>query len=148
MNLNPSDGNIMKYCNELWYKDLQHGNLSTALTKDYVSRSVRQLPVKYIAIIRHSNKQPDAVKVWEFNETGSLLSKFKDSERTYVTIGGHIHEEILTTRNFSDDPIFSTGGHLIFNYKYFNNGVRIVPSQAHLSVLVVDTDNTYVLLCV
>ena len=52
MNINPSDGNIMNYCNTLWYHDLQHGDTSTARSQDFVSKSVRNIPVNRMAIVR------------------------------------------------------------------------------------------------
>ena len=134
----------MNYCNPLWHQDIQHGDESIALTKDFVSKSVRQQPANYIAIVRHKNSIPDAVKVWKFKETSSLLSWFNGDIRNTVTENGHLHEEILpNAENVSDDPIFSEDGDLIFNYEFSDNGVRIVMSKAHLSDLHANDDNTY-----
>ena len=144
MNICPSDGNIMNYCNPLWHQDIQHGDESTALTKDFVSKSVRQQPANYIAIVRHKNSIPDAVKVWKFKETSSLLSWFNGDIRNTVTENGHLHEEILpNAENVSDDPIFSVDGDLIFNYEFADNGVRIVMSGAYRSGPDTNDDNTY-----
>ena len=59
MNINPSDGNIMNYCNTLWHHDVEYGDASTALCKDFISKSVRSIPVNRIAIVRHNNRRPD-----------------------------------------------------------------------------------------
>ena len=112
--------------------------------EDYVDKAVRQMTAGYIAIVRHSNQRPDAVKVWKFNDTSSLLQKFVDSKRTTVTTGGHIQAKLLPTAPMpADDPIFSVNGNLIFNYEFANNGVRIVLSESYLSKLDADDDNTY-----
>ena len=127
MNICPSDGNIMNYCSDLWYKDVQYGSVSEALTKDFVSKHVRQEQTDYIAIVRHKNKIPDAVKVWKFKSTSSLLSWFQFEKRNTVTEGGYVYVDILpTAKNLSNDPIFFVEGDLIFNYEYGDNGVRIV----------------------
>ena len=70
--------------------------------------------------------------------------KRDNEKRQWVTTGRHIHQEILPgSQNMEDDPIFSVNGHLIFNYEYYNNGVRILPSGTYLSSpLDVDKDNT------
>ena len=134
----------MNYCNPLWHQNIQYGDESTALTKDFVSKSVRQQPADYIAIVRHKNSIPDAVKVWKFKEMSSLLSWFNGDIRNTVTENGHLHEEILpNAEHLSDDPIFSGDGDLIFNYEFSDNGVRIVMSKAYLSGLHANDDNTY-----
>eukprot|EP00116_Pleurobrachia_bachei_P016521 sb/3476783/ len=42
-----------------------------------------------------------------------------------------------------DDPIFSVGGDLAFNWMYDDNGHRIVPTGGHLSAENVNDDNTH-----
>ena len=54
MNLNPSDGHIMDYTTG-WDDGADIGNADTALTKDYLSKEVWNMPVKYIGIVRHQN---------------------------------------------------------------------------------------------
>ena len=144
MNINPSDGNTMDYCNTLWYHDVQHGNTSTMLSRDFVSKSVRRIPVNRIAIVRHNIGRPDCVRVWKFKDTLSLLKWFNSGTRNTVTVGGYVYEELPTAaKNQSDDPIFSKGGNLIFNYEYTDNGVRIVMSESHLSAVDGNDDNTH-----
>ena len=94
MNINPSDGNIMNYCNALWYHDVQYGNASTALSQDFVSKSVRNIPVNRIAIARHTNRRPDYIRVWKFKDTLLLLRWFKNGPRNTVTEGGYIYISI------------------------------------------------------
>ena len=146
MNINPSDGHIANYCNNFWYKDVQYGSESGAFAKDFVSKNVRRNPVNYIAIVRHANKRPTAVKVWKFSsvDTNSLLDKFGSGKRKTVTQGGHIYQNIIkTAHNLFDDPVFSVGGDLIFNYEFADNGIRIVLSESPLSEVNTNDDNTH-----
>lgn len=52
MNLNPSDGHIMDYTTG-WDDDYDIGSAGTAVTKDYLNKTVWNKPVNFIAIIRH-----------------------------------------------------------------------------------------------
>ena len=52
MNLNPSDGHIMDYITG-WDDGYNIGGADTAFTKDYLNKSVWDMPVNNIAIIRH-----------------------------------------------------------------------------------------------
>lgn len=52
MNLNPSDGHIMSY-ETGWDDGNDIGHKATALTKDYLSSTVWNMPVNRIAIVRH-----------------------------------------------------------------------------------------------
>ena len=54
MNLNPSDGHIMDYKTG-WDDGDDIGSNDTAFTKDYLSKSVWNMPVNYIGIVRHKN---------------------------------------------------------------------------------------------
>ena len=54
MNLNPSDGHIMDYTTG-WDDEYDIGNADTAFTKDYLSKSVWDMPVNFIGIIRHQS---------------------------------------------------------------------------------------------
>ena len=91
MNINPSDGNIMDYCNTLWYHDVQYGNASTALSQDFVSNSVRNIPLNRIAIARHINRRPDCIRVWKFKDILPLYRWFNSGPRNTVTEGGYIY---------------------------------------------------------
>ena len=76
MNLNPSDGHLMDYTTG-WADDVFIGTYANALTKDYLNREVWRASVRQIAIVRHQHGVVDAVKVFRFVESGSLLSKFQ-----------------------------------------------------------------------
>ena len=52
MNLNPSDGHIMDYLTG-WDDGYDIGSADTAFIKDYLNKSVWDMPVNSIAIIRH-----------------------------------------------------------------------------------------------
>ena len=52
MNLNPSDRHIMDYTTG-WDDDYDIGSADTAVTKDYLNKTVWNKPVNFIAIIRH-----------------------------------------------------------------------------------------------
>ena len=61
-----------------------------------------------------------------------------------VTEGGPIQLSVSkTAQNLGDDPIFSVGGDLAFNWAYGNNGARIVLTGGRLSHANTDDDNTH-----
>ena len=63
--------------------------------------------------------------------------------RQIVTVGGPIQESIADdAENLMDDPIFSVGGDLAFNWAYSNNGCRIAMTGGYLSDANVDDDRT------
>ena len=147
MNLNPSDGNIMDYCNINWYTDVQYGNRETALLSDFVNKAIRNIKMSYIAIVRHTHGTPDAIKTWKLKtETESLLQWFQKMNPGSIiaTTGGHIQKQISPSANdMSDDPIFSLDGDLALNWEYGNNGCRIALSDGHLSKPDANDDNTH-----
>ena len=54
--------------------------------------------------------------------------------RIVVTEGGPIQETVSDgATNLEDDPIFSVGGDLAFNWVYGDNGVRVVLTGRYLS---------------
>ena len=64
--------------------------------------------------------------------------------REIVTQGGPIQESIADDAgNLGDDPIFSVGGDLAFNWAYSGNGCRIALTGGHLSEADVNDDNTH-----
>ena len=70
--------------------------------------------------------------------------KNMDPGRQIVTKGGPIQESIaVDAKNMGDDPIFSVGGDLAFNWRYHNNGCRIALTEGHLSEEDVNDDNTH-----
>ena len=148
MNLNPADGHVMGYATG-WTEDIFIGTYTEALTKDYLNRVVWKHPVSYIAIVRHQSGEIDAVKVFRFKESSrSLLSRFRDMNpgREIVTEGGPLQESISkNAQNMEDDPIFSVGGDLAFNWVYGDNGNRIVMTGGNLSPAgpAVNDDNTH-----
>jgi len=146
MNLNPSDGHIMDYLTG-WTKDAFIGTYSEALKKDYLNPVVWRHPVNYIAIVRHQQGEVDAVKVFRFKIEGkSLLSRFwaMNPGRDIVTEGGPIQESISKrAQNMIDDPVFSVGGDLAFNWAYGDNGARIVLTGGHLSAANTNDDGTH-----
>ena len=67
-----------------------------------------------------------------------------DPGRQIVTQGGPIQESIADDAgNLGDDPIFSVGGDLAFNWAYSYNGCRIALTGGHLSGADVEDDNTH-----
>ena len=61
-----------------------------------------------------------------------------------VTEGGPIQLSVSkTAQNLGDDPVFSVGGDLAFNWAYGNNGARIVLTGGRLSPADVNDDNTH-----
>ena len=63
--------------------------------------------------------------------------------RQVVTSGGPIQESVADdAENLEDDPIFSVGGDLAFNWAYYNNGCRIALTGGHLSAADSNDDNT------
>ena len=146
MNLNPSDGHVMDFTTG-WSDDIFIGTYAEALTKDYLNRLVWRYPVNYIAVVRHQTGEVDAVKVFRFKEGGrSLLSRFQamNPGREVVTEGGPIQESVSNNaQNLGDDPVFSVGGDLAFNWAYSNNGVRVVLTGGRLSAADRDDDNTH-----
>ena len=146
MNLNPADGHVMDYTTG-WSDDSFIGTYKEALKKDYLNREVWRLPVRYIALVRHQEGEVDAVKVFRFKEAGrSLLSRFQDMDpgRDIVTEGGPIQEDVSkNAQHMEDDPMFSVGGDLAFNWGYGGNGARVVMTGGHLSGADVNDDNTH-----
>ena len=146
MNLNPSDGHVMDFTTG-WVDDVFIGTYADSLTKDYLNRLVWRHPVSYIAIVRHQAGEVDAVKVFRFKESDrSLLSRFQamDPGREVVTEGGPIQESVSNhAQNMGDDPVFSVGGDLAFNWAYNYNGARIVLTGGRLSGADVNDDNTH-----
>lgn len=146
MNLNPSDGHVMDYTTG-WAKDSFIGTYGEALTKDYLNPKVWKHPVEYIAVVRHQQGWIDAVKVFRFKRGGrSLLSRFQamNPGRDVVTEGGPIQESVsVNARNMDNDPIFSVGGDLAFNWAYSNNGARIALTGGHLSEAHLNDDGTH-----
>lgn len=146
MNLNPADGHVMDFTTG-WADNAFIGTYADALKKDYLNRIVWGHPVTYIALVRHQAGEVDAVKVFRFKDSGkSLLSMFQamNPGRQVVTEGGPIHESVSkNAQNLVDDPIFSVGGDLAFNWAYGNNGARIVLTGGHLSAADQNDDNTH-----
>ena len=61
-----------------------------------------------------------------------------------MTEGGPIQESVgVNAQNLGDDPVFSVGGDLAFNWGYFDNGHRIVLTGGYLSPVGVNDDNTH-----
>jgi len=146
MNLNPTDGHVMDYTTG-WAEDAFIGTYRKALTEDYLNPMVWKHHVNYIAIVRHQQGYIDAVKVFRFkDEYRSLLSRFQamNPGREVVTEGGPIQESVsVNARNMVDDPVFSVGGDLAFNWAYGDNGVRIVLTGGRLSAAGVNDDGTH-----
>ena len=86
------------------------------------------------------------MKVFRFKESGrSMLSRFQamNPGREVVTEGGPIQESVSNhAQNMGDDPVFSVGGDLAFNWAYSNNGARIVLTGGRLSAANANDDNT------
>ena len=67
-----------------------------------------------------------------------------DPGRQIVTKGGPIQESVaVNATNLGDDPIFSVGGDLAFNWAFSDNGCRIVLTEGHLSGANDNDDNTH-----
>ena len=147
MNLNPADGHIMDFTTG-WATGNLIGTKDTALQVDYLNNTVWNEPANYVAIVRHQQGVLDAVKVFKFINPGlSLKQRFDCTNaevyRSIVTKGGPIQEAISpNATNLSDDPIFSVGGDLAFNWGYglassrtatSAAGTRIVMTEAHMS---------------
>ena len=145
MNLNSSDGHVMSYCEELWYTDTDYGQENQALVNDYVSKEVRRKPANYIAIVRHNNHLPNAVKVWKFKEFNkTLLAWFKESSRMKASEANETQTQIAeNAENLTDDPILSKPGKLVLNWKYSDNGCRITVDGLILSGENANDDNTH-----
>mmetsp|Transcript_10448 Transcript_10448/g.25459 ORF Transcript_10448/g.25459 Transcript_10448/m.25459 type:complete len:219 (+) Transcript_10448:374-1030(+) len=149
MNIHPSDGRVRGWDSPEWTGT---GNVGTAgvndLTADFVDAAVWALQTKSIAIMRHQNGVCEAVKVWRFKQDTSMAQRFDLSDastlRSNVTAGGHIYSEVEADLNgLAVDPIFGVGGDLMFNWKYYNNGARIVMSEAYLSCETCNDDDTH-----
>ena len=129
MNLCPSGRHISHYC-ELWDKNMSYNTKEASLKEDFIDKNVRLLPVNYIAIVQHNSSYPDAVKIWRFKRPNiSLLSRFQRGDGSAVTEGGDIYWEILSP-DPEDDPIFTVDGDIVLNYRYLDNGIRLILSDA------------------
>ena len=122
----------MHYC-ELWDRNETLGDVSIAFEEDYINKTVRNMPVNYIAIARHHSGFADAVNVWEFEDKNvSLLTRFQSSNNTIVTLGSAIYGEFFND-SFSEDPIFGVNGALMFNQNWSDHGVRIHNTGANVT---------------
>lgn len=63
--------------------------------------------------------------------------------RYIVTEGGPIQRSSSKSAYMGDDPIFSIGGDLAFNWGYANNGVRITLTGGNLSQPNANDDDTH-----
>lgn len=146
MNLNPSDGHIMDYTTG-WTDNDFIGTYGEALSKDFLDSDVWNSVANYVAIVRHQQGEVDAVKVFRFKrKEWSLMTRFQqmDFGRQVETEGGPIQESISRgAANMHDDPIFSVGGDLAFNWIYTDNGHRMVMTGGNLSPYRVNDDNTH-----
>ena len=96
-----------------------------AFQKDFINMTVRNMIVNKIAMVRHQNGIPDAVKVWRFRDKDmSLLWRFRKYKDYVATSGKEIFSDIRND-TFVEDPIFSVSGDLVFNKEWDNNGMRI-----------------------
>ena len=129
MNLNPSDGNKMHFCTA-WHRNVNRGSSTNALKNDFFDKKVRLSTANSIAIVRHNSSYPDAVKIWRFKTPNvSLLSKFYSVDGSAVTEGGDIYRKILSP-DPEDDPIFTVDGDIVLNYRYLDNGIRLMLSDS------------------
>ena len=129
MNFKPSGEHIIHYC-DLWDENISYNKYEASLIEDFIDKNVRLLPVNYIAIVRHNSSFPDAVKIWRFKTPNiSLLTRFQNSESSVVTEGEAIYRKILSP-DPGDDPIFTVDGDIVLNYRYLNNGIRLMLSGA------------------
>lgn len=122
------------------------GTDTEAFSKDYLNKDVWNMPVDFIAIVRHQDGVADAVKVFQFKQASrSMLERFQDmdpwrrietEEPLYESIG-------VSADNLEDDPIFSVGGGLAFNWRYSDNGCRIAMAGGFLSDENANDDNTH-----
>lgn len=148
MNINPADGHIFGYTVG-WTSGNDIGSSDEALTKDYLNANAWASLANYIAIVRHQEGVVDAVKVFRFKVLGESLStrfglKNMNPGRQIATLGGPIQESIADdAENLEDDPIFSVGGDLAFNWRYTDNGCRIALTGGHLSDESANDDNTH-----
>ena len=129
VNLNPSGGHITHYCVS-WDENTTIGTTGRSLTFDFMDKEVRLLPVNYIAIVRHNSSYPDAVKIWRFKTPNiSLLSRFQSGNGSAVTEGGDFYRKILSP-DPEDDPFFTVNGDIVLNYRYLDNGIRLMLSHS------------------
>ena len=77
----------------------------------------------------------DAVKVFRLLECGkSLQFRFQNAARSVVTKNGPIHLAVAEDApGLENDPVFSVGGDLAFNWVYGGNGNRIVLTGGYLA---------------
>ena len=145
MNLNPEDGHMMDYVTG-WTEDKFIGTYADALTKDYLNRVIWRHPVNYMTLVRHQGGEVDAVKVFRLKEKGrSLLSMFRnvDPGREVVTEGGPLQESVgANAHNLNDDPIFSVGGDVGFNWNNDDNGHRLVMTGGFIASATENSDKT------
>ena len=146
MNLNPSDGHIMDYTTG-WSTGEDIGSDKEALKKDYLDSQVWTKPADFIAIVRHQEGIVELVKVFRFQQVGlSLLQRFQQMNPGRITVssGGPIQISVAeNAENLSDDPIFSVGGDLAFNWVYDDNGNRVVLTGGYLAEAHVSDDATH-----
>mmetsp|Transcript_24396 Transcript_24396/g.36189 ORF Transcript_24396/g.36189 Transcript_24396/m.36189 type:complete len:1032 (+) Transcript_24396:103-3198(+) len=154
MNINPSDGRNAGWNSQMWSGEEDVGLDTEGLNEDYKDFTVNwQRQFDCLAIARHDTQKIDGVKVWQMNEVKTFYQYFNPeaAERVVVTSGGPVQNLLLEGLNADNDPILASGGpnnNLAFNWRYGNNGARIVltdvghPSGT-LSCNTCDDDNTH-----
>jgi len=134
-NINAADGHNFGYGATAWDDDSDVGSDETAFTADYKNYDVTLETANYIAIVRHQNGKCEAVRVWKFLTVGKTLSTYLDTDKTsrlLATDDNYIYNYISDGMKGKDkDPIFAFDGGLVFNWWYYNNGVRIGNSGAY-----------------
>ncbi|GFH47584.1 hypothetical protein CTEN210_04059 [Chaetoceros tenuissimus] len=114
----------------MWDNISYVGSFSRALSHDYKSFSIWSQQFQCLAVARHNGSGIiDGLKVWKLNTRDTLSNHFQSSYRQVVTTGGPVQEIKYSNINYDTDPILASSGsnnNLAFNWRYSNNGARIV----------------------
>jgi len=132
-NIHGSDGHLFGYAAEAWEDETDVGTDAAAFTADYKNYDATTETANFIAIVRHQNGSCEAARVWQFLQVGKTLHDYLDSSQTTryaATADNHTYSFI--SNNIVEkarDPIFSVDGGLVFNWLWWDNGVRIGNSK-------------------
>jgi hypothetical protein len=156
LNIDPSDGNEAGWGSPIWWGTSGVGNSENPLSSDFKDYQVWLSEFDCLAISRHngSTENHTGLKIWRMKERKAFSNYFnKDShnDRLVVTSGGPVLIQLAdgdTAESVKTDPILAYDpnkislNNLAFNWKYSNNGARVVlTDKGHYSGTLSDAGN-------
>ena len=130
----------MGYSQAAWEGTTDLGNNAMALKADYANKTVYETTSNYVAIARHDiagSMICQAAKVWKWTTADSTFKSHFTGTNYGTSLTSATSEETYSyvpsgLENKDKDPFFGNlAGNLVINYRYSNNGVRVVVDTAY-----------------